>query len=178
MKHSRTIVIFILSVVFFVVTLAGSLFFMRIISNVNTRTAMTQDLLAERVKDTSDIRTLEKKISEADTIDRTLGQYLLDTEHVDAFISLLEGFGPLTKTEARVRGIEPLPALPHTFSVSFTATGTFSRVMNVLEYTETLPHDVRIMNISLYRDTPSTVKSNTKVSPLWTIDIVFNVTTQ
>jgi len=178
MKHSRTISIFILSLVFFVVTLAGTLFFVRIISNVNTRTAVTEDLLAERVKDINDIRTLEKKISEARMIHSTLGQYLLDTEHVDAFISLLEGFGPLTKTEARVRGIEPLPAIPHTFSVSFTATGAFSRVMNILEYIETLPHDVRIMNISLYRDTPRTVKSNTKETPLWTIDIVFNVTTQ
>jgi hypothetical protein len=160
------------------VTLAGTLFFVRIISNVNTRTAVTEDLLAERVKDARDIRTLEKKTSEARTIHRTLGQYLLDTEHVDTFISLLEDFGPLTKTEARVRGIEPLPEAPDTFSVSFTATGTFSRVMNILEYIETLPYDVRIMNISLYRDAPSTVKSNTKKPPLWTIDIVFNVTTQ
>lgn len=180
MKYTHTTIIFIFSVVAAILSVGAFFLVFNVIQNKNQHASATLATLNQKkeIKDHSTL--LEKTIAEIKTSRDTIDSYFVNPTSIYSFVDNLEKLGGESGARVSVKSVEVSKTKSDTISISFLATGTFSEVMNTLEFVSNAPYKIHFTTINLNKTIDNTNSNEVpapekKSSLLWQVDATFNV---
>ena len=175
MKKSSTFIILCCSLIVFLLSLSGTIFFVKKIADKNAHTSLVNATLEAKLKEKENRTLLEKKVTEAKAVHNEISLYFIEADTIDTFLNEVESLGRDTETNVKVENVTVLSESANTLSVKVHTKGQFSNSIKMLSLLENLPYNIHITSVYLNQDILQQ-NGNTKAKVPWGMDIVFTIT--
>jgi predicted O-linked N-acetylglucosamine transferase (SPINDLY family) len=181
MHKNRTTLIFFLSILITLASLATLFLFWKIIENKNEHTSNVISTLADKMAKKENAAELTAKMAEIADTESELDSHFVDSRQIDSFLAYLEGLGTTAGAQVAVKSFDPSATTDKTLVINLTAVGSYTSVMRTLTLLENAPYRMHITKAYLNKGTQSVTTidakgvSKTTETPSWQADISFSV---
>lgn len=181
MSKNRTNLIFFISTIVMVASVATFIFFFKVVENKNKHTSATLVTLANKIVKKENSQMLKDTIDQVYLTKESVGKHFVDSNEIDSFIDYLEGLGKDSGTEVNVQDFKISEENKNILSVRLLSRGSFSNVIRFLTLIENTQYQVSISKTTLEKQSevlnidPKTNQPIPSGSSVWQADISFSI---
>ncbi len=166
MKNTFPKIPFLLSIIFFIFSVAVFVFFFRLINERNEESQIKEEKWQKETDRRDEIKALDYSVKIIEEERKVLDRHFAKSSDVVPFLDTIEELAPQVGAKANVTSVDIIEENGG-LMIGMQASGAFGSLYRFITLLENSPYELEFMAVSIKRQTVSSAENKSIGSPNW-----------